>query len=98
MTITIDVSPEAEGPLEHQAEQSGLAIPEYVRRIVEACVALPSEAGPVIFTTPEGEICIQSEMPADTARSVALASERTLGKIWNTPEEEAGCQALLAEM
>lgn len=93
MTITIDVSPEAAGRLREQADRSGLALPEYVSRPVEDRAAPDT----LLFLTPEGEAVAVLDAPIN-AREVAVVSEKTLAKIWDTPEEEAGCQALLAGM
>ena len=39
MTIAIDISPDVESRLEGKAASSGLAVPDYVRKVVEDGVA-----------------------------------------------------------
>ena len=53
---------------------------------------------PVIFTTFDGVALEIPDLPANLGRATALVSERTLGKIWGTDEEEMGCRAMLKEI
>jgi hypothetical protein len=54
-----------------------------------------SEAKPA-FITDGGEVFEIPDLPEDLGRACALASEVTLRKFWDTPEEDAAWQDWLS--
>ena len=46
----------------------------------------------VTFTSFDGKILEIPDLPENLGRATMLASEKTLNKIWGTPEEETACQ------
>jgi hypothetical protein len=52
----------------------------------------------VTFTSFDGRILEIPDLPENLGRATALASEKTLSKIWDTPAEEIACQDMLKEM
>jgi hypothetical protein len=68
------------------------AIPETSKNT--AIPASKTERKPVTLTTDDGITIVIPDTPVKLGRATALASEKTLEKIWGTSEEEKGCQDL----
>ncbi len=52
----------------------------------------------VVFTSYDGTIREVGDLPANLSRATALASEKSVSKVWGTPEEEAACHAMRKEI
>ncbi len=58
-----------------------------------------NEARPVVtFTSFDGDVLEIPDLPARLGRATALASERSLSRVWGTDEEEKACRAMYEEM
>ena len=51
----------------------------------------------VTFTTDDGEVFEIPDLPENLGRATALASERSLSKIWGSEEESKACQDMFGE-
>ena len=81
--LEIELTPEEERRLTRQAEGERLPLADWVRRRL-----LGADLS-VTFTTDDGEVYEIPDLPADLGRATALASEKTLGRLWDTPEKNA---------
>lgn len=77
-------------------------------KTVEPCVPLSYRAKPieatetepenvVVFTSYNGTVREVGALPPNLGRATALASEKSISKIWGTSEEEAACHAMRKE-
>ena len=48
----------------------------------------------VVFTSYDGTIREVGDLPANLGRATALASEKSVSKVWGTPEEKDACRAM----
>lgn len=90
-TLEIDLAPDEQAYLEHQAQQAGLPIPDWVRRRIfdTTAVNAVTKKAPVTFTTDDGDVYEIPDLPADVGRATAIASQEVLGRFWNSPEDNA---------
>ena len=79
MSLTIELEPELENRVRKLAEANGMDAETFVQNLV-------SRETPGGSNTSRGKI--------STSRLTALASEKTLSKIWDTPEEDEAWQDL----
>lgn len=83
--LEIELAPEEQTQIQEAAERAHLPIEEWIRRQL-----LPSSKP--AFITDDGEVFEIPDLPEDLGRACALASEATLRKFWDTPEEDAAWQ------
>ena len=88
--LEIDLAPDEQTQLEHQAEQAGLPLSDWARQML---LALPRLAATTI-TTSDGEVYAIPDLPADLGRAVSLAAEDVLKRFYDTPEEDAAWNSL----
>ncbi len=80
--LEIELAPEEQQQIQREAERAHLPVDDWVRR------QLLRKSVPA-FITDDGEVFEIPDLPEDLGRACALASEATLRKFWDTPEEEA---------
>lgn len=80
--LEIELAPEEQAQIRQAAERAHLSSEEWVRRQL---LPAPKPA----FITDDGEVFEIPDLPEDLGRACALASEATLRKFWDTPEEDA---------
>jgi len=52
----------------------------------------------VIFTSYDGAVREVGDLPSNLGRATALASEKSVSKVWGTSEEEAACHVMQREI
>ncbi len=52
----------------------------------------------VVFTSYDGTIREVGDLPSNLGRATALASEKSVSKVWGTSEEEEACRAMQREI
>ncbi len=80
--LEIEIGKDEQTRLQQEAQSAGVSVSEWARRRL-------FENPPVTFTTDDGEVYVIPDLPLDLGRATALASEQTLKKFWEGPEEEA---------
>lgn len=80
--LEIELAPEEQAQIQQEAERASLPLGEWVR---QQLLRRPLPA----FITDDGEVFEIPDLPEDLGRACALASEPTLRKFWDTPEEDA---------
>ncbi len=63
-------------------------------RPVEAPEAEATSENVVVFTSHDGTVREVGDLPSNLGRATALANEKSVSKVWGTPEEEAACHAM----
>ena len=92
----------AQAAVRDEAARAKSALPHRSGRTEEAPSGTQSEATPkqeasenvVIFTSYDGTTREVGDLPSNLGRATALANEKSVSKIWDTPEEEAACHAM----
>ena len=85
--LEIELAPEEQAQIQREAERASLPLGEWVRQQI---LRRPVPA----FITDDGEVFEIPDLPEDLGRACALASEATLKKFWDTPEEDAAWRDL----
>jgi hypothetical protein len=85
--LEIEIGRDEQARLQQEAQSAGVSMSEWARRRLFG-------APPVTFTTDDGEVYVIPDLPADLGRATALASEQTLRKFWDTPEEEEAWRSM----
>ncbi|MGI4787602.1 MAG: plasmid mobilization protein [Janthinobacterium lividum] len=83
--LEIEIAPEEQKQIQKSAERASLSVNEWIR---QQLLRKPLPA----FITDEGEVFEIPDLPEDLGRACALASEATLRKFWDTPEEDEAWQ------
>jgi len=83
--LEIELAPEEQQQIQLEAERAHLPVDDWVRR------QLLRRFVPA-FITDDGEVFEIPDLPEDLGRACALASEATLRKFWDTPEEDKAWQ------
>ena len=78
----IELAPEEQAQIQQEAEHANLLLDELGR---QQLLQMPIPA----FITDDGEVFEIPDLPEDLGRACAFASEPTLKKFWDTPEEDA---------
>jgi len=79
--LEIELAPEEQKQIQMEAERAHLPVDDWVRR------QLLRRSVPA-FITDDGEVFEIPDLPEDLGRACAFASEATLRKFWDTPEED----------
>lgn len=77
--LEIELASEEQTHIRKEAERAHLSVQDWVRQRL-----LPRPA----FITDDGEVFEIPDLPEDLGRACALASEASLQKFWNTPQED----------
>ena len=80
--MEIELAPEEQSQIQQEAERASLPLSEWVRQQI---LQPPVSA----FITDDGEVFEIPDLPEDLGHACAFASEPTLKKFWDTPEEDA---------
>ncbi len=78
--LEIERAPEEQIQIRQEAERARLTVEDWVR---QQLLRKPA------FITDDGQVFEIPDLPNDLGRACAVASEATLQKFWDTPEEEA---------
>jgi len=80
--LEIELAPEEQRQIQREAERARLPLDDWIR---QQLLHKPVPA----FITDDGEVFEIPDLPEDLGRACALASEASLKKFWDTPEEDA---------
>lgn len=77
--LEIELAPEEQIQIRQEAERARLTVEDWVR---QQLLRKPA------FITDDGQVFEIPDLPEDLGRACAVASEATLQKFWDTPEED----------
>ena len=92
MTVTVDIPYMIEGAVQANAQAKGISVERYLLSLVEREVIAPP-SGSETWTLQDA-LDYAGPLPENLGRATALASEATLAKFWNSPEDEAAWRDL----
>lgn len=92
MTVTLDLPTAIEGVVQANAQAKGVSVERYLLGLVERNVIV-APSGSENWTLQEA-LDYAGPLPENLGRATALASEATLAKFWNSPEDEAAWRDL----
>ena len=94
MTVTLDIPPTLEASVQANAQARGVSIEKYLLTLVERDFVAPAPPPGSESWTLQDALDYAGPLPENLGRATALASEATLAKFWNSPEDEAAWQDL----
>lgn len=77
--LEIELAPEEQRQIQQEAERARLTVEDWIR---QRLLHKPA------FITDDGEVFEIPDLPDDLGRACAVASEATLQKFWDAPEED----------
>ncbi len=92
MTVTLDIPPLMESAVQANAQAKGVSVKMYLLGLVE-CSVVAAPPGSENWTLQDA-LDYAGPLPENLGRATALASEATLAKFWNSPEDEAAWRDL----
>ncbi len=92
MTVTLSIPPTLESVVQAHAQAKGVSLENYVLALVERD-ALAPPPGSENWTLQDA-LDYAGPLPENIGRATAIASESTLAKFWNSPEDEAAWRDL----
>jgi hypothetical protein len=87
MTVMLDVPPNMETVLQAHAEAKGLSVERYLLALVERDTLSPP-SGSENWTLQDA-LDYAGPLPDEPGIACAVASQEALGRIWNSPEDNA---------
>ncbi len=92
MTVTLDLPTAIEEAVQANAQAKGVSVENYLLSLVErnVIVAPPGSEN----WTLQDALDYAGPLPENLGRATALASETTLAKFWNSPEDEVAWRDL----
>ncbi len=87
MTVTLNIPHRIEEAVQANAQAKGISVEKYLLGLVEREVIAPP-LGSENWTLQDA-LDYAGPLPENLGRATALASEATLAKFWNSPEDEA---------
>ena len=92
MTVTLDIPHTIEGAVQANAQAKGISVEKYLLALVERNVVI-APPGSENWTLQDA-LDYAGPLPENLGRATAIASEATLAKFWDSPEDEAAWQNL----
>ena len=92
MTVTLDIPPPVETVVQANAEAEGVSVEDYLLALVRRETFAPPPGSE--NWTLQDALDYAGPLPENLGRATALASEATLSKFWNSPEDEAAWRDL----
>ncbi len=94
MTVTLDIPTTLEATVEANARAKGISIERYLLTLVERDFIVPPPPPGSENWTLQDALDYAGPLPENLGRATALASEATLAKFWDSPEDEAAWRDL----
>ncbi len=94
MTVTLDIPPLLEATVQANAQAKGVSVERYLLALVEREVIVPAPPPGSENWTLQDALDYAGPLPENLGRATALASEATLARCWNSPEDEAAWRDL----